>query len=53
MVTSSAATRNSRCRIRECISALQSFRKVLSEYGITPVNRPIHPNRILREAGIA
>lgn len=24
---------------------------VLSEYGITPVHRPIHPNRILREAG--
>lgn len=24
---------------------------VLSEYGIGPVNRPIHPNRILREAG--
>jgi len=24
---------------------------VLSEYGITPVNRPIHPNRALREAG--
>lgn len=25
---------------------------VLSEYGITAVNRPIHPNRILREAGL-
>lgn len=25
---------------------------VLSEYGITPVSRPIHPNRILREAGM-
>ena len=25
---------------------------ILSEYGITPVNRPIHPNRILREAGL-
>jgi len=25
---------------------------VLSEYGITPVRRPIHPNRILREAGL-
>ena len=25
---------------------------VLSEYGITPVSRPIHPNRILREAGL-
>lgn len=25
---------------------------VLSEYGITPVHRPIHPNRILREAGL-
>lgn len=25
---------------------------VLSEYGITPVNRPVHPNRILREAGL-
>lgn len=24
---------------------------VLSEYGITPVSRPIHPNRLLREAG--
>ena len=24
---------------------------VLSEYGITPVERPIHPNRLLREAG--
>lgn len=24
---------------------------VLSEYGITPVFRPLHPNRILREAG--
>jgi len=24
---------------------------VLSEYGITGVNRPVHPNRILREAG--
>ena len=24
---------------------------VLSEYGITPVNRAIHPNRILRKAG--
>jgi hypothetical protein len=24
---------------------------VLSEYGITPVARPIHPNRLLREAG--
>jgi predicted AlkP superfamily pyrophosphatase or phosphodiesterase len=25
---------------------------VLSEYGITSVTRPIHPNRILREAGL-
>jgi predicted AlkP superfamily pyrophosphatase or phosphodiesterase len=25
---------------------------VLSEYGITPVSRPLHPNRILREAGL-
>ena len=25
---------------------------VLSEYGITPVNKPIHINRILREAGL-
>jgi predicted AlkP superfamily pyrophosphatase or phosphodiesterase len=25
---------------------------VLSEYGITPVSRTIHPNRILREAGL-
>jgi predicted AlkP superfamily pyrophosphatase or phosphodiesterase len=25
---------------------------VLSEYGITPVNRPLHPNRLLREAGL-
>ncbi len=25
---------------------------VLSEYGITAVNRPVHPNRILREAGL-
>lgn len=24
---------------------------LLSEYGITPVNRPIHPNRILRASG--
>jgi len=24
---------------------------VLSEYGIMPVHRPVHPNRILREAG--
>ncbi len=24
---------------------------LLSEYGITPVNRPVHPNRILRQAG--
>lgn len=24
---------------------------VLSEYGITPVSRPVHPNRVLREAG--
>lgn len=24
---------------------------VLSEYGIAPVNRPVHPNRILRKAG--
>lgn len=24
---------------------------ILSEYGITPVSRPIHPNRLLREAG--
>ncbi|MDO3383489.1 alkaline phosphatase family protein [Gilvimarinus algae] len=24
---------------------------ILSEYGIGPVNRPVHPNRILREAG--
>jgi predicted AlkP superfamily pyrophosphatase or phosphodiesterase len=25
---------------------------VLSEYGITPVSHPIHPNRILRDAGL-
>ncbi len=25
---------------------------VLSEYGITPVSRAVHPNRILREAGL-
>lgn len=25
---------------------------ILSEYGITEVNRPIHPNRLLREAGL-
>ncbi|HLJ53624.1 MAG TPA: alkaline phosphatase family protein [Chthonomonadaceae bacterium] len=25
---------------------------VLSEYGITPVRRPIHPNRLLRERGL-
>lgn len=25
---------------------------VLSEYGITPVTRPVHPNRLLREAGL-
>lgn len=25
---------------------------VLSEYGIVPVNQPVHPNRILREAGM-
>ena len=25
---------------------------VLSEYGITPVSQPVHPNRILREAGL-
>ncbi|HSH71160.1 MAG TPA: alkaline phosphatase family protein, partial [Deferrisomatales bacterium] len=25
---------------------------VLSEYGITAVNRPVHPNRILRRAGL-
>jgi len=25
---------------------------VLSEYGITPVKRPIHPNRLIREAGL-
>ena len=25
---------------------------ILSEYGITPVTRPVHPNRILREAGL-
>jgi len=25
---------------------------VLSEYGITPVSRPVHPNRILRDAGL-
>lgn len=25
---------------------------ILSEYGITPVNKPIHINRILREAGL-
>ena len=25
---------------------------VVSEYGITPVNRPIHINRALREAGL-
>jgi predicted AlkP superfamily pyrophosphatase or phosphodiesterase len=24
---------------------------VLSEYGIVPVSRPVHPNRVLREAG--
>jgi predicted AlkP superfamily pyrophosphatase or phosphodiesterase len=25
---------------------------VLSEYGITPVSQPVHPNRILRDAGL-
>lgn len=25
---------------------------ILSEYGITPVNHPVHPNRILRKAGL-
>ncbi len=25
---------------------------ILSEYGITPVNQPVHPNRILRDAGL-
>jgi predicted AlkP superfamily pyrophosphatase or phosphodiesterase len=25
---------------------------ILSEYGIVPVNQPVHPNRILREAGM-
>ena len=25
---------------------------ILSEYGITPVDQPIHPNRILRKAGL-
>lgn len=25
---------------------------VLSEYGITPVSRPVHPNRVLRDAGL-
>jgi predicted AlkP superfamily pyrophosphatase or phosphodiesterase len=25
---------------------------VLSEYGIVPVSRPVHPNRILRDAGL-
>jgi predicted AlkP superfamily pyrophosphatase or phosphodiesterase len=25
---------------------------VLSEYGIVPVSRPVHPNRVLREAGL-
>ncbi|MBM4265019.1 MAG: alkaline phosphatase family protein [Deltaproteobacteria bacterium] len=25
---------------------------VLSEYGIVPVRRPVHPNRLLREAGL-
>jgi predicted AlkP superfamily pyrophosphatase or phosphodiesterase len=25
---------------------------ILSEYGISPVNRPIHPNRIIRDAGL-
>lgn len=25
---------------------------VVSEYGITPVSRPVHPNRALREAGL-
>ena len=40
-----------------CGRLIDSFRNrgcrvvVLSEYGITPVSRPIHPNRLLREAG--
>ena len=25
---------------------------VLSEYGIVPVSRPVHPNRVLRAAGL-
>ena len=25
---------------------------VLSEYGIAPVNRPVHLNRVLRQAGL-
>ena len=41
-----------------CGSLLDFFRErgcrvvVLSEYGITAVNRPLHPNRLLREAGL-
>ncbi|MCU0842739.1 MAG: alkaline phosphatase family protein [Thiobacillaceae bacterium] len=40
-----------------CGRLLDHFRErgcrvvVLSEYGITPVSRPLHPNRILRQAG--
>jgi predicted AlkP superfamily pyrophosphatase or phosphodiesterase len=40
-----------------CGSLIQFFQErkcriiVLSEYGITPVGKPIHPNRILRDAG--
>lgn len=41
-----------------CGTLIEYFRQrgcriiVLSEYGITAVNRPIHPNRMLREAGL-
>jgi predicted AlkP superfamily pyrophosphatase or phosphodiesterase len=41
-----------------CGELLDYFRErgcrvvVLSEYGITQVQRPIHPNRVLREAGL-
>ena len=43
---------------RLCGELIRFFRErscrviVLSEYGITKVNRAIHPNRILREAGL-
>lgn len=43
---------------RICGDLIDSFRErgvrvvVLSEYGIVPVNRPVHINRALREAGL-